>query len=192
MTGIDWDAYTRRAPDLKGQTAQLLRTMVGREILPTIKSVLEVGCNVGHNLEAWEEASKVVGVEPNDYARKTAQQEGWDVIAAEAHQLPFLDNSFDLVFTAGVLIHIQPEHFGASLGEIHRVARKFILAVEYQADKPTPVEYRGVPDGIWKRNYGREYTTRHPNLTVSGMGWPYQLKNTPFEGCTWWLFTKTR
>jgi len=55
----------------------------------------------------------------------------------------FADASIDLVFTAGVLIHVPPEQLERAQREVHRVSRKYILAVEYFSARPEAVEYRG-------------------------------------------------
>ena len=55
-----------------------------------------------------------------------------DKVLDEAHlfegnasKLPFEDNSMDLVFTSGVLIHISPDDLLQACSEIHRVSRKY-------------------------------------------------------------------
>ena len=76
-----------------------------------IEQVFEVGCNRGHNLvalvELLEEGSNVVGIEPNRYALELARGSGakGKVLQGHAFGLPFRNGHFDLVYTAGVLIH---------------------------------------------------------------------------------------
>lgn len=48
--------------------------------------------------------------------------------------LPYADKSFDVVFTASVLIHVRPEDVAGLLGEIRRVSRWHILHIE---NRPT-------------------------------------------------------
>src|SRR5690242_18508117 len=143
-----WQSYTDRQP--RTDAAHHLRALLS-PWLSDIHSVLEVGCNRGDNLDAFD--CEVTGVEPNQYARDIAR-ERWHVIDAVAHNLPFPDGSFDLAYTVGVLIHVPPWQLGDSLSEIHRVSSRYVLAVEYEAPKPVPVDYRGVRAGIWKRPYG--------------------------------------
>lgn len=181
------DEYTERQARL--DTKPVLRTLL-HPYLTEIRSVLEVGCNRGDNLDAWTEAARVVGIEPNRKARNQAKNRGFAVYDGEARQLPFSANRFDLVFTAGLLIHIQPAHLGRAVSEIHRVTRRLILAIEYPAFHPTSVTYRGVRDGIWKRDYGDEYQSRFPDLTLVGEGDQDSLAGTPFDGSAWWLLEK--
>ena len=176
-----WAAYTDRQPDTN--QAESLRNIL-KPWLSSIHSALEVGCNRGDNLGAFDPWI-AYGVEPNRHARKKALGWGFPVLDAKADNLPFGDDRFDLVFTVGVLIHISPEDLDASLREIHRVAKKFILAIEYDAPDEEPVDYRGVRAGIWKRPYGDEYMYRFMNLDLMASG------DAPgFDGCKFWLFEK--
>lgn len=181
---IDWDAYHAEQPDFESR--EILRRITN-PILPDLRQVLEVGCGRGENLEAWWPEAEAVGVEPNQQARKQALDRGYIVENAEATRLPFGDGEFDLAFTAGVLIHLNPHDLDLALSELHRVSRKYLLAVEYPARYPLAVEYRGAKEGIWKRNYGHEYMDRFPLDLIdngSGMLWP-------FDGCAWWLLRKS-
>ena len=181
-----WDDYTDRQAET--DPSPTLRQIL-RPYLPHIRSVLEVGCNRGDNLGCFPEA-EVEGVEPNEHARLQAQARGFTVLDAIAQDLPYPDEWFDLVFTAGVLIHIPPPEFDKALAEIHRVSARYVLAVEYHADKPTPVTYRGVPEGIWKRYYAAEYMDRFP-LDIIGVGDQDSLAGTPFDGSSWVLLSKS-
>ena len=147
--------------------------------------VLEVGCNAGHNLLALQSLGAYVrGVEPNHRARTLAEDRGLYVVDGRAEELPFEDESVDFAFTAGVLIHIHPEQLAGVLRELHRVSRKYILAVEYPALAERPIPYReGV--GCWARPYGEEYLGRFPLCLLSTGIAPF-----PYEGCDWWLLEK--
>lgn len=184
------DAYTDRQPrGLKPDV--VLRTMC-RPILDELRTVLEVGCNRGDNLIAWRpEASRIVGVEPNKHARHIAKGRGWPVYDGTTDRLPFRDNGFDLVYTAGVLIHVEPDRFDRAISEISRVASKWILCVEYHSPEQVSIPHRGVEDGIWKRPYRAEYENRVAGLTLIGEGDQSALAGTPFDGSSWWLWAKS-
>lgn len=190
MSTLEWwrgeqgDEYTDRN-DRAGDPVPALRSILN-DHWREIDRVLEVGCNLGRNLEAFPSKYRV-GVEPNGYARMKASRK-FNVVDGHAGALPFADGSFDLVFTAGVLIHVGPDDLNRALYEIHRVSRRFILAVEYRGNEA--VEYRGHEEGIWKRPYGAEYMNRFKKLTVIGHGDEFTLDGTPFDGCSWWMFDK--
>lgn len=186
--GAFGDAYTDRN-DVDWRS----RVGAWREMLKdlTIGSVLEVGSNRGANLLALLELDRqrlLLGVEPNAYARAQARVPTVDGSAAN---LPFGHRTFDLVLTAGVLIHIAPEELNAALQEIYRVARRYILAIEYYAEQETIVRnYHGQDDMLWKRPFDREYLHRFPYLHVLRSGW--WTRDHGFDNCAWWLMENNR
>jgi pseudaminic acid biosynthesis-associated methylase len=134
------------------------------------KCVLEVGCNVGWNLEYLRRLGvpEIYGIEPQAYAVERARWRGpqFGVLQGTAFDLPFRDGYFDLAFTSGVLIHIAPTTIGAALDEIHRVSRRWIVAIEYDHPTETEVPYRGHTAALWKRAHGALWQTRYPTLQL--------------------------
>lgn len=183
-------AYTdRNAPDWRARVPAF-RQMVGA--LP-VRRVLEVGCNRGHNLVALAEVlggSDLVGIEPNEHAlalaRKSTIHAGF--LQGTVFDLPFKDRSFDLVFTAGVLIHVPAADLPAALKELHRVSRRYLLAIEYYAERETVIPYRGRNDLLWKRDFRGAYLAQFPGLGVVESG--YWAPEQGFDRAHWWLFEK--
>jgi pseudaminic acid biosynthesis-associated methylase len=130
--------------------------------------ILEVGCNVGWNLEYLRRlgVAELYGIEPQLYAVERARWRGpqFGVLQGTAFDLPFKDGWFDLAFTSGVLIHISPETVGAALDEIYRVSNKWIVAIEYDDTKETEINYRGHAGALWKRDHGALWMSRFPDL----------------------------
>lgn len=175
-----WRDYTNRQPPLNpGPTLQHMLARAGN-----IENVLEVGCNRGDNLLTFD--CEATGVEPNHYARSLATDRGLNVVDALAYNLPFPDGSFDLVLACGLLIHIGPRFFQEALSELHRVAGRWVLSVEYYAERETPVAWSGMPDGIWKRDYAKEWA-QFPDLHLMDWG---EGKGLPFPGTIWLLLEK--
>jgi len=84
--------------------------------------VLEVGCGTGLILQrAAVLAKRAVGVDISPGMLEHAKQRGLDVYEGSATELPFEDNSFDLVYSFKVLAHVQG--IEDALREIHRVTR---------------------------------------------------------------------
>jgi pseudaminic acid biosynthesis-associated methylase len=162
----------------------------------SIRRLLEVGCNRGHNLLALAEIlgteTEVVGIEPNRNALEHAQEASTQIAAlyGYAQDIPFKDGYFDLVFTAGVLIHIPPADLGGVLTEICRVSRQYVLAIEYFSEKETAIPYRGHDDLLWKRNFLLHYQTRCPGLALVRSG--YWGPEHGFDRVHWWLLEKAR
>jgi pseudaminic acid biosynthesis-associated methylase len=160
-----------------------------------VATVLEVGCNVGANL-TWIAQSlparSVFGVDVNERALQLLRSNvpGVNALWSLGRSLPFRDHYFDMVFTAGVLIH-QPElSLPLVMAEIVRCSRKYVLCMEYFAENTTEVFYRGETGALFKRNYGRLYQELFPNLAFLENG-----ELTPDQGwdnVTYWLFEKTR
>ena len=163
-----------------------------------IESVLEVGSNIGLNLlfinALFEGGAKLYAVEPNRNAfdRLVSQtlmklEEAWN---CDVFQLPLADSSIDLVFTAGVLIHIAPDDLGRATDEIVRVARKYVLCIEYFSHTPVEVPYRGQMGLLFKRDFGAFYLDRFPTLKCTRYGFLWQREFRIFDNPNWWLFEK--
>ncbi len=161
-----------------------------RMIPPKVKSVFEVGVNRGHNLRAIRQLNVplVQGCEPSLYPREFAAKDNAGVCVCSVYDLNEWHNaaSFDLVFTSGVLIHIPPEQLDEALTQIHRLASKYVLAIEYDSQEDTAIEYRGQTDMLWKRNYGKHYTRLFPDLKLVDVG----QASAGFDRATYWLLEK--
>lgn len=135
-----------------------------------IKNVLEVGCNIGNKLALLKNLGfeELTGVEPLNFAINEGKNRYPFINFKQGtvFNLPFEDNSFDLVFTAGVLIHINPWDLSKAMNEIARVAGKWILGFEYYSAKPQRVVYRGKDELLWKRDFVSEYLKRVAGLKI--------------------------
>lgn len=160
------------------------------------ESVLEVGCNIGGNLQhiapLLEEPSKAAGIDVNQTALAEAarQAPGVDLRRASAYEIPHPDEAFDLVFTTGVLIHLPTERIGEALDEIVRCSRRYILCGEYFAAQEVEVPYRDQTGALFKRDYGRLYLERHPGLSVVKEGFLPSSSTTSWDDVTWWLLER--
>lgn len=160
-------------------------------------NVLEVGCNIGQNLVAirklYEDHGFYVnlnGIEPNQDALDECQKTfpGDKIIKASAENIPFRRNSFDLVFTSGVLIHIYPYNLYEVCKEIHRVSSRYILSIEYFSADPEEKEYRGESGLLWKRDFGKYWIEEFGMRPVDvGFFWK---ETTGLDNLTWVLLEK--
>ncbi len=146
--------------------------------------ILEVGSNVGNQVnillqmgfkditvvDVQEDALEIL---KNNYPQVKCYQ-------ADASNLPFEDDVFDLVYTSGVLIHIHPDLLPKVMGEIYRVSNQYIWGMEYYNDKMIAIDYRGRKDLLWKGDYARLYVNQFPDLVcVKEKIYPYL--NEPVE-----------
>ena len=81
--------------------------------MSTVNSVLEIGCNVGMNIRALNlllPNTKVTGIEINKKAADIARTISSNNIIINDSVLSYNPSEkYDLVFTKGVLIHINPD-----------------------------------------------------------------------------------
>jgi pseudaminic acid biosynthesis-associated methylase len=158
-----------------------------------VDKLLEVGSNIGLNLHAITQLTKaeIHAVEPNDTARQTLVDSqiipNNQIHSGNAFELPFEDNSFDLVYTSGVLIHIAPEDLEKAYKEIHRVSRKYVLSIELFSQKPEVIHYRGHDDLLFKRDFGGLWLDTFSDMKPIAEGF-FWKRTTGLDDCTWWLF----
>lgn len=192
------DAYTARnvrtEESLASRTRFFTRVLGGLSLAPGA-AVLEVGCNVGMNLEALTRTlpSGLFGVDLNEHALRTltvtpALAGRARVLAGEGQRLPFADRSVDLAFTCGVLIHVHPDDLLEACREIVRVSRRYVLCAEYFSPRPEAIEYRGRMDLLFKRDFGGFYLDQWPELRLVDYG--FLWKRTEFDDLNWWLFER--
>ena len=151
----------------------LSRTEINQSFLQDMSpatSFLEVGCNTGNQLLLLQEMGfpNLSGVEVQPYALEIAESRTRNVAlkAASALSLPYADQSFDVVFTSGVLIHIAPEDLPRAMDEIYRCATTFIWGLEYYAPSLTEVNYRSHSGLLWKMDFAKGYLERFPDLEL--------------------------
>lgn len=158
-----------------------------------IRSVLEVGCGQGGNLGPIARILKpadVWGVDINEGAlsRLRTNAPGVNAVIGGARRLPYRDEFFDLVFTAGVLIH-QPEiTLPIVMSEVVRCSRRYVLWIEYYAPKTEEVAYRGQAGSLFRRDYGGLYREAFPELRLAQQG--FLAPDDGFDRGTWQLLEK--
>ena len=96
-------------------------------------SLLDVGCAKGFMLKDFAEAIPglaVAGIDVSEYAISNAV-EGTEAVVqvADARELPFEDDSFDLVVSINTLHNFEREGVVQSLREVQRVSRRWSFVV---------------------------------------------------------------
>jgi len=135
-----------------------------------ISRILEVGCNAGNELNILQKLGfkELYGIEIQRYAIEKAKEitRNIDIIKGSAFDIPFKDGYFDLVFTAGVLIHIPPIYIYKAMDEIYRCSKKYIWGFEYFSEDYKEIKYRGNRKLLWKADFARLYLKRFNNLKM--------------------------
>src|ERR1043166_6628706 len=84
--------------------------------------ILDVGCGTGANLKMLAKFGTAEGVDLSQQALDFCHERGFDGVRyGEAENLPYQDNSFDIVTALDVLEHLDDDSTG--LDEIFRVLR---------------------------------------------------------------------
>ncbi|MBA7628798.1 hypothetical protein ES703_36294 [subsurface metagenome] len=183
-----------RTDELSLKTLGVSRTALFTEMLSAAQphTVLEVGCSAGQNfpfLLSLSPELKLYAIEINPVAIQLAHKHYHTVglVQGSVFTLPFRDNSFDLVFTAGVLIHIHPSDLKRVLCEIWRVCRNYVFGLEHHSDNVEHVVYRGHKNRFWKQDFEKAYHNCFSNTkTVYSKVYAYSEEVGRRQG----LFTK--
>lgn len=132
--------------------------------------ILEVGSNVGSQLQGLQKFGfeNLYGIELQLYAVEVSKKytKNINLIQGSAFDIPFKDSYFDLVFTSGVLIHINPDDIDMVMNEIHRCTSKYIWGFEYYADEYLEITYRGQRNLLWKADFAKLYLDKFQNLEL--------------------------
>ena len=189
-SGAFGDDYTERNATAGDRRGSFWKGLVEQR---PVSNVLEVGCNVGANLRWLAEllpAGHVFGVDVNEHALERLRQTIPTISAvwSSGRELPFRDRWFDLVFTAGVLIHQSEDALPHVMSEVVRCSGRYVLCMEYFGATTEEVPYRGHRGALFRRDYGGLYHGLFPELGLVDEG---RLgADEGFDDVTWWLFER--
>lgn len=160
-----------------------------------IKTCLEIGANTGVNLIALGRVFpdiKMDAVEINEKAaRICAEIPNVTVFNESVLDYEVAEEQYDLVFTSGVLIHINPEYLDTIYKIMYRGSRRYILVAEYYNPVPVEVSYRGNDDKLYKRDFAGEIMDKYPGLQLVDYGFFYHRDyNWPCDDMNWFLMEK--
>jgi 2-polyprenyl-3-methyl-5-hydroxy-6-metoxy-1,4-benzoquinol methylase len=124
-----WEAYNTSRVAFGEELARILATQSGFTSWANAR-VLDVGCGAGQIARAFvAQGAQVTAFEPNhenavDVKRRLVN-EFMDgrlcVLAADGHELPFVDNAFDVVILSDVLEHVKkPERVAQEVARVLR------------------------------------------------------------------------
>jgi hypothetical protein len=71
------------------------------------------------------------------------------------------------------------------LGEIYRVSKRYVLAIEYVAEEETVIQYRSHDNLLWKRNFLAHYRSQFSDLMLIRNG--HWGPECGFDRTHWWL-----
>lgn len=175
------------------------RTAVFSKILSRTKnvsSILEFGASIGQNLLALRNlipSCSLSAIEINSNAIEKLKNIP-DTRIFEGSFLNFSSDdlgNFDLTFTAGVLIHVNPDKLQEVYAKLYDCSNKYILMIEYYYPEPVEVNYRGNSERLFKRDFAGEILDLYPDLELVDYGFQYHRDNNfPTDDATWFLLKK--
>jgi pseudaminic acid biosynthesis-associated methylase len=161
---------------------------------PALHSAAELGCNIGLNLIALHRINrqlKLRGYEINEKAALVAREEKIaEIVNTTVVETLDASQKFDLTFTKGVLIHINPEMLPVVYQNLYDLSNRYIMVCEYYNPTPVNIEYRGYKDRLFKRDFAGELIQKY-KMKLIDYGFNYHndgyLTN---DDTTWFLLDK--
>ena len=161
-----------------------------------IKSCLEFGANIGVNLQALKllipdldmHAVEINETACNEHLAKFMDKANICNQSILEYQA---DEKYDLVYTKGVLIHINPNELNSVYEKMYQSSAKYILISEYYNPTPVSVTYRGNENKLFKRDFAGEMMDKYPELKLVDYGFRYHRDNNfKSDDDTWFLLEK--
>ncbi len=161
-----------------------------------INSLLECGSNIGRNIRVLsamlpDVKKSLIEINSDAYKIVTSRYKIEGSFNGPILDAEFPDNSFDLVYTIGVLIHIHPDDLLANMKRMFNWSSKYILMGEYFNRTPVMIEYQGEMNKLFKRDFGKLFIENFDvKLVDYGFIWGHLYDKAGFDDITYWLFEK--
>ena len=167
------DNYVNRNSHYEPSTQKLIRHQFFNRFEGFDKnvSILEIGCNIGLNLQILSLMgfTNFGGIDINalaiDEAKKRLPEA--DLRTGTVLDMPFEDNSFDVVFSAGVLIHQNPDNsLKTVMSEMIRCSKQWIVGLEDYTENHEMITYMGAPDLYWSGPFVQTFLEVDKSLKI--------------------------
>lgn len=161
-----------------------------------VKNFLECGCNIGRNIDQIkmvlpDAIPSIIEISEPAFKFVTSHHAFKHAFNGAILDSAFDEASFDLVFTMGVLIHINPDQLLEHMERMFRYSNKYILMGEYFNRTPVSIEYQGEKEKLFKRDFGKLFIQNfNVKLVEYGFLWGHIYDKAGFDDVTWWLFEK--
>lgn len=160
-----------------------------------VNSVLELGANIGLNLVALEHLLPNAGLSAVEINEQAAAELQTQLPKVDLHVASILEfkrsQTWNLVFTKGVLIHINPDCLPEVYDLMYECSSRYVMVAEYYNPQPTSIPYRGHEGKLFKRDFAGEIMERFSDLTLLDYGFAYHRDpNYPQDDLSWFLMEK--
>jgi pseudaminic acid biosynthesis-associated methylase len=184
--------YTARNQDLSEERLPFFSKLLA--LMSNVQTVCELGSNRGENLSALQRLRpdlRLTGVEINLAAVERLQA----ISGVEAVQSSIQDfaprQQYDLVFTSGVLIHLNPEDLSLVYRKMGELSKRYVLINEYFNPSPVEILYRGNTGKLFKRDFAGEFLdAQDGRFSVVDYGFLWSRLNPAWDNTTWVLMEK--
>jgi spore coat polysaccharide biosynthesis protein SpsF len=184
---------------LRNKGDQILSSNVSlfRDIIDNtkgVKSAIEFGANIGLNLEAIKQLREDIELSAIEINKKAVS--GLSKLKnIKIYPQSILEFSPDyprnLVFTKGVLIHVNPDFLPRVYDLLYKTSNRYICIIEYYNKTPVEVMYRGHKGKLFKRDFAGEILDRYEDLMLTNYGFVYHRDNNfPQDDLSWFLLEK--
>jgi pseudaminic acid biosynthesis-associated methylase len=160
-----------------------------------ISTCIEFGANIGMNLKALKLLFPDLKCEAVEINKEASVKLKELLSKDEIHEQSIIDfkpkKIWDLVLIKGVLIHINPNFLSQVYENLYHASNKYILICEYYNTTPTKIEYRGIKDKLFKRDFAGEMMQKFEDLKLLDYGFAYHKDdNFPQDDISWFLLRK--
>jgi len=188
--GLNW--FGRR---LKKEERKVLKKILEEIKLPKEAKVIDVGCGSGFTLSFFREFGykNSIGIDNSKNSLKVCEKffnfkKGKDIFFMNARNIKFPDNSFDLVFSDGLLEHF--EDFTDIAKEFCRISKSWILLFQ-----PNQTSFFGkirrFEENFIRVSWEKEYLYKKENYVKVFYKFGFKLVNSGeinFNEVMWLLF----
>ena len=161
-----------------------------------INSYLDCGANIGRNIGFLKEilplaSSNIIEIALEPFEECKRRYKIDNSFFGSIKNAKF-EKDFELVFTSGVLIHINPEDLIETMANMFRLSSRYILICEYFNRTPTTINYKGESDRLFKRDFGKLFMENFDCKIIDyGFLWGQEFDDAGFDDTTYWLFEKS-
>ncbi len=192
-------SYIESNPYLEPEEAKLAEKAWGQMLsqidAANLKSFLECGSNIGRNIRTLNNllpnaSANVIEINPLALEEcKLNNQIELDYLGSiKDAEFP---TTFELVFTCGVLIHINPKDLFQTITKMFQLSSRYIIVAEYFNRTSISIKYRGKDDKLFKRDWGKFVLENFPaELIGYGFLWGHVYDSAGFDDITYWVFQK--
>jgi len=185
---IDRNTFEEGVRKRLGLWAQVLR------YISKLDTVIEFGANVGVNLRALRAlvpGIKASAIEINQIAVDQLKRLFLDEVFHQSILNFQPTKSYDLTFTSGLLIHVNPDYLPQIYGKLYQASSRYICICEYYNPTPVEVGYRGHHQKLFKRDFAGEMLDIFPDLELIAYRFVYHRDpHFPADDVTWFLLQK--